>query len=200
VAGFGHTRRGTLIYLGVHCVTGELGPTCAEGSPCYRLSRLVPHPFWSFTHAVTSCVVILGAPHFEAHSGKKATYKNQKVTPTKTNRLATIIVSLVRDQARFGFCQGNTLLTFRRRHRIPAVVKVPAWPTFPIAPLLTLLAYLRGRSKKTPANSILACTGMYRRCSRASLKSLWRLYRHSMMAYESFGKSRGFGRKSTKTA
>jgi len=48
----------------------------------------------------------LGMLHFEAHSGKKVTYKNQKVTPTKTNRLATMIVSIVRDQARFGFCQG----------------------------------------------------------------------------------------------
>jgi hypothetical protein len=44
--------------------------------------------------------------HFEDHSGKNVRYRNHKVTPTKTNRLATIIVSLVRDQARFGFCQG----------------------------------------------------------------------------------------------
>ena len=107
-----------------------------------------------------------GVFYFAYHSGKNAVYRNHRVTPTKTNRLATIIVSLVRDQARFGFCQGNTLLTFRRRPRIPGGLRCQ-----PIAPLLTLLAYFRGRSKTTPVNSILACTRISRRCSRARNRS-----------------------------
>jgi hypothetical protein len=56
-----------------------------------------------------------GASHFADHSGKNVIYRNHRVTPTKTNRLAAIIVSLVFDQARFGFCQGIVALTSRRR-------------------------------------------------------------------------------------
>jgi hypothetical protein len=65
----------------------------------------------------------LGMLHFEAHSGKKVTYKNQKVTATRTNRLATMIVSLVRDQARFGFCQGTLASHSVERSRIPGYMR-----------------------------------------------------------------------------
>jgi hypothetical protein len=57
----------------------------------------------------------LGTSHFVDHSGKNVTYRNHKVTPIRTKRLVTIIVSLVRDQARFGFRHGILTSHFRQR-------------------------------------------------------------------------------------
>jgi hypothetical protein len=68
----------------------------------------------------------LGTSHFVDHSGKNVTYRNHKVTPIRTKRLVTIIVSLVRDQARFGFRHGILTSHFRqwpRRSRVLAATR-----------------------------------------------------------------------------
>jgi hypothetical protein len=89
----------------IKCIRSAISGFC-EGAPCFSLHHVA--------RAVHLEILSPGVPHLEDHSGKNAVYRNHRVTPTKTNRLATIIVSLVRGQARFGFCQGILTSQFKK--------------------------------------------------------------------------------------